>query len=61
MECGQRTKTEDGDKRATCIIKVEVDQEKGSQEANVGVGTVERSENQVKRKQEGVDLKRQQF
>lgn len=43
-----KTKTEDGDKRETCIVTAEVAPENGSLEANVAVGTVGGLENQVK-------------
>lgn len=60
MECGWKTKTENDDKRATCIVRAELASENGSLEANVGVGKVERLKNQVKWKQRAVDLKEKQ-
>lgn len=46
MECGQKTKqNKDGYKKATCIVRAELDQENGSLQAKVGVGTEEKSEN----------------
>lgn len=43
-----KDQNKDSDKRATCIVRAELDQEHGSLWANVGVGTVQKSENQAK-------------